>query len=135
MDVNKSSKDLLTVLYIIIWFITMMYWRISSTPEILHHIQPKLPRTFVLDNSLYLVSREPRTCCLDLSPMDPSGFEPETSCFLYEMQGRRSTDLSYRPRISRRLTLFLILYFNVSDLNIKIKKGGDPAVGSPTATL
>ena len=81
--------------------------------------------------------------------MDPSGFEPEASCsfdesqksedFSSRMQGRRSSQLSYGPLHSSLMNILCwLLYFFVDYYAMFIfenKKGGDPAVGSPTATL
>ena len=53
--------------------------------------------------------------------MDPSGFEPEAS----SLQGRRSN-----PDWATGPVMILHMFFFY-----KKKKGGDPAVGSPTATL
>ena len=74
------------------------------------------------------------------SKMDPSGFEPEAPA----LQGRCSTRLSYGPDCVLGLTRLCELneksvgQFSKQLLKpltcVKIK-GGDPAAGSPTATL
>ena len=55
--------------------------------------------------------------------MDPPGFEPGAS----GLQSRRSPSLSYGPKMTNK-------YANTKQpLNYIL--GGDPAAGSPTATL
>ncbi len=84
-----------------IWFITMMYWRVSNDKvstlsNAPSYIQPTLPRFG--NFSITLAPSPPRrirNLLLNFEDMDPSGFEPETSCFLcynkVDMQGRRSS--------------------------------------------
>ena len=60
-----------------------------------------------------------------MSPMDSSGFEPEAP----SLQGRCSTRLSYEP------TTECVWAFEYVVIAIIKKIGGDPAAGSPTATL
>ncbi len=84
-----------------IWFITMMYWRVfndkvSNLVNAPSYIQPTLPG-FGNFSITFAPSppRRIRNLLLKFEDMDPSGFEPETSCFLcyseVDMQGRRSS--------------------------------------------
>ena len=57
--------------------------------------------------------------------MDPSGFEPEASA----LQGQRSTVELRAPGRAKTVYLRNLI------MSIKKRKGGDPAAGSPTATL
>ena len=56
--------------------------------------------------------------------MDPPGFEPGASA----LQGQRSPSLSYGPKNDKKL-------LNTNSVSLYCMLGGDPAAGSPTATL
>ena len=59
------------------------------------------------------------------------GFEPPTS----PLSGVRSSHLSYRPEVGLLLRSSNLCWMLVPGLLEAILKGGDPAAGSPTATL
>ena len=68
--------------------------------------------------------------------MDLSGFEPEAPAFLNSlscMQGRCS--ITPHKAIALRVQAELQAHNHKNNVKVWYKKGGDPAAGSPTATL